>query len=167
MNPPRAHSSLLPLTVWFSLCAGGVEYVCVNVFLGERGKAGMQFDVFMHVHECACVPARAPMSTHYGESGWPSPALTSVSESGGAPHRALSQGTPSEERPHAAHITSQAAAPPYAWKFTSVLCFNSHSNLTFLSQVALQHYTANGWAHHNGDNQPHPVSMMHWILSAL
>ena len=40
-----------------------------------------------------------PMSSHYGESGWPSPALTSVSESGGAPHRALSQRTPSEERP--------------------------------------------------------------------
>lgn len=108
--------------------------MCENIFLGECGKAGMQFNVFMHVHECACV--QDPMSSHYGESGWPSPALTSVSESGGAPHRALSQGTPSEERLHAAHITSQAAAPRSARKFTSVLCFNSHSNLTFLLQVA-------------------------------
>lgn len=85
--------------------------MCVNVFLGECGQPGMLFSVFMHVHECACDRARAPMSSHYGESGWPSPALTSVSESGGAPHRALSQGTPSEGRPHSAHITSPTATP--------------------------------------------------------
>lgn len=69
----------------------------------------------MLVHELlfVCVRARDPMSSHYGESGRPSSAPTSVSENGGAPHRALSQPGPGGEAVFCC-ITSHTAAPRFS-----------------------------------------------------
>lgn len=74
-----------PFTARFSHCVG---FCCQFAHAESRAFFGL----FMHVRLCVRVRVQVPMSSHYGESGWPSPGLTSVSESGGAPHRALSQG---------------------------------------------------------------------------
>lgn len=92
----------------------GFTFVYVfSVCVCECGKADIVKNVFMRVDECVCVCVQAwdPMSSHYGESGWPSPAPTSVSESGGAPHQALSQWVPGGEAVFCC-ITSHTASPP-------------------------------------------------------
>lgn len=92
------------------LCVCMCVYVCFGVHYWCVLERQVFFGVVMHVHKCVCVWDRTPLSSHYGESGWPNPGLTSVSESGGAPHRASER----PERRGCFYLNTKATAPHLA-----------------------------------------------------
>lgn len=131
IQPWLTHHSCLSHCLVLILCWG---YMCVRVFLllvCESCKVSMVFVVWSCACECewvwVCVHGwwgGAPLSSHYCESGWPSLALTSVSESGGASHRALSQRTPWEEKPLPAAVTPlHPSIPKFITKWESSIHF--------------------------------------------